>query len=214
MTVPVLPSLDTSIIPPFHFSPSPVHSNGFSFYIFPGFLAIIILLLSNNNNTLPDFPSISSQASLLFLSCCHPITTMLYESWISFWNLWLRKYMEKTSYLLPLLIIIQNIRIHMFILIVNSDLEKAAVIFQTVWSPPPVINPPSIGSNWNSFPFHYHSSPKSDFPNSSWVRRYKPPPVCFASTSTGLKSHYRSAGIVHVEITDKSVNTSYWFHLI
>ena len=40
----------TSLIFPFHALPSLVHSAGFSFYIFPGVLAIFILLSSNNNN--------------------------------------------------------------------------------------------------------------------------------------------------------------------
>jgi len=53
------------------------HPTGFSFYFFPGFLAIFILLSSNNNNTLPDFPSTSSLASLPFIPCCHRTTTLV-----------------------------------------------------------------------------------------------------------------------------------------
>ena len=49
-TVPVLPSLDPSLIFPFHLSTSPVHPIGFSFHFFPVFLVIFILLSSNNNN--------------------------------------------------------------------------------------------------------------------------------------------------------------------
>ena len=41
-TVPVLPSLDPSLIFPFLLIPSPVHPTGFSFCFFPGFLAILI----------------------------------------------------------------------------------------------------------------------------------------------------------------------------
>ena len=52
-TVPVLPSLDPSLMYPFHLLPSPVHPTGFLFYIFPGFLAIFILLSSNNNIIYP-----------------------------------------------------------------------------------------------------------------------------------------------------------------
>ena len=45
-----LPSLDpSSLIFPFHLLPSPVHPTGFSFCIFPGFLAIFILMSSSNN---------------------------------------------------------------------------------------------------------------------------------------------------------------------
>ena len=47
-TVPVLPSVDPSLIFPFHLLPSPVYPTGFSICIFPGFLAIFILLSSNN----------------------------------------------------------------------------------------------------------------------------------------------------------------------
>ena len=54
-TVPVLPSVNPSLIFPFHLLPSLVHPIGFSFYSFPGFLAIFILLSSNNNNIItPD----------------------------------------------------------------------------------------------------------------------------------------------------------------
>ena len=38
------------LIFPFHLLPFPVHPAGFSFYILPGFPAIIIWLPSNNNN--------------------------------------------------------------------------------------------------------------------------------------------------------------------
>ena len=51
-TVPVLLSLDPSLIFPFHLLPSPVHPTGFSFCFFPGFLVIFIILSSNNNNNL------------------------------------------------------------------------------------------------------------------------------------------------------------------
>ena len=47
-TVPVLPSLDPSILFPFYLLPSPVHPTRFSFCFFPGFFAIFILLSSNN----------------------------------------------------------------------------------------------------------------------------------------------------------------------
>ena len=49
-TVLVLLSPDPSLAFPFHFLLSPVHPTGFSFYFFPGFLAIFTLLSSNNNN--------------------------------------------------------------------------------------------------------------------------------------------------------------------
>ena len=39
-----------------------------------GFLAIFTLF-SSNNDTLPDFPSVSSQAFLPFLPCCHRTKT-------------------------------------------------------------------------------------------------------------------------------------------
>ena len=50
-TVAVSPSLDPALISPFHLLPSPVHSTGVFFYIFPGFLVICILLSSNNIST-------------------------------------------------------------------------------------------------------------------------------------------------------------------
>ena len=53
-TVPVLPSLDPSLIFPFLLLPSPVHSTGFSFL-----------------NSLP------------FLSCCHRTTAINYHTFIS-----------------------------------------------------------------------------------------------------------------------------------
>ena len=43
-------TLDPSLIFPFHVLPSLYYHTGFTFYIFPGFLAIFISLLSNNNN--------------------------------------------------------------------------------------------------------------------------------------------------------------------
>ena len=46
-TVPVLPSLDPSLIFPFHLLLSSVHPTRFSFCFFPDFLAILILLPSN-----------------------------------------------------------------------------------------------------------------------------------------------------------------------
>ena len=48
--VPVLSSLDPSLIFPFHLLPSPVYPTGYSFCFFPGLLPIYILLSSNNNN--------------------------------------------------------------------------------------------------------------------------------------------------------------------
>ena len=39
----------TLLLLPFHLLPSPVHPTGFSFCMFPGFLAIFTLLWSNNN---------------------------------------------------------------------------------------------------------------------------------------------------------------------
>ena len=45
-TVPVLLSLDPSLIFPFHLLPFPVHPTGFSICFFPGFLAIFILSLT------------------------------------------------------------------------------------------------------------------------------------------------------------------------
>ena len=50
-TFPVLLFLSPSPIFPFHLLPFPVHPTGFSFYIFPGFLAMFILLSSNNNKS-------------------------------------------------------------------------------------------------------------------------------------------------------------------
>ena len=47
-TVPVLPSLDPSLIFPFVLIPFPVYLTGFSFYIFPGYFAIFILSLNIN----------------------------------------------------------------------------------------------------------------------------------------------------------------------
>ena len=109
-TVPVLPSL----VFLFHLSPSPVHPTEFSFCFFPlpyhfylvvieqqhptgvsscffpGFLAIFILL-SSNNNILPEFPPVSSLASLPFLSCCPNNGTKHWE----------RSYTEKTSIPFP-----------------------------------------------------------------------------------------------------------------
>jgi len=58
-TIPVLPSLDPSLIFPFHLLPSPVHPTGFSFCFFPAFVAIFILLSSNNSN-IASFVSVSS----------------------------------------------------------------------------------------------------------------------------------------------------------
>ena len=49
-TVPVLLSLQPSHIFLFNLLPSPVHTTGFSFYVFTGFLATFILLSSSNNN--------------------------------------------------------------------------------------------------------------------------------------------------------------------
>ena len=49
-TVPVLSSLNPSLIFPFHHLPSPVHPTGFTFRVFPGFLVIFTLSSSNNNN--------------------------------------------------------------------------------------------------------------------------------------------------------------------
>ena len=40
----------TLLLFPIHLLPSPMHSTGFSFYIFPGFLAMFTSLSSNNNN--------------------------------------------------------------------------------------------------------------------------------------------------------------------
>ena len=40
-TVPVLPSLDPSLMFPFHLLPSPVHPTGFSFCFFPGMIAYL-----------------------------------------------------------------------------------------------------------------------------------------------------------------------------
>ena len=84
-TVPVLPSLNPSLAPfcvimrtctgaanqtnkpfsfifPFQLLPSPVHPIGFSFYFFPGFLAIFILLSLNNNN-------MHNKVHIFFLHC-------------------------------------------------------------------------------------------------------------------------------------------------
>ena len=55
-TVLFLPSLDPSLIFPFHLLSSPVHPTGFSVYIFPGFLDIFILLSTNNNNLYSTIP--------------------------------------------------------------------------------------------------------------------------------------------------------------
>ena len=46
--VPVLPSLNPSLIFIFPLLPSPLYPTGFSFYIFPGSLTIFILLSFNN----------------------------------------------------------------------------------------------------------------------------------------------------------------------
>ena len=48
-TVLVIPSLDPSLIFPFHLLPSPTYPTGFSFCFFPGFLAIFNSLSLNNN---------------------------------------------------------------------------------------------------------------------------------------------------------------------
>ena len=66
MTVHVLPSLDPSLIFPFHVLPSQVHPTGFSFCFSPGFFAIFILLSSNNNNmTLHDLIILNHKLVLL-----------------------------------------------------------------------------------------------------------------------------------------------------
>ena len=49
--VSVLPSHEPSLLFPFHLLSYPTHPTVFSFYIFPGFLAISILLTSNNINS-------------------------------------------------------------------------------------------------------------------------------------------------------------------
>ena len=67
--------LCTLLLFPFHLLPSSVHPTRFSFWFFSGFLAIFSLLSSNNSNALPDFPSVSSLASLPYLPCCHRTTT-------------------------------------------------------------------------------------------------------------------------------------------
>ena len=51
-TASVLLSLPPSLIFPFHLFPSPVHTAGFSFSIFSGFIFIV---LSRNNNTVDNF---------------------------------------------------------------------------------------------------------------------------------------------------------------
>ena len=88
-TIPIVPSLNPSLIFPFHLLSSPVHPIVFSFYFFPGLLAIFILLSSNNKLLFLSRPpchfhlvvierqtSISFQASLPFSSCCHRTTTI------------------------------------------------------------------------------------------------------------------------------------------
>ena len=49
-TVPVLPPLNASLTYIFNILSSPMQPTRFSFYVFPGFLAIYILSSSNNNN--------------------------------------------------------------------------------------------------------------------------------------------------------------------
>ena len=49
-TIPVLPSLDPSLIFPFHILRYPIYPTGFSSCFFSSFLAIFILLSSNNSS--------------------------------------------------------------------------------------------------------------------------------------------------------------------
>ena len=65
-TVPVLPSLDPSLIFPFYLIPSPVDLTGFSFCFFPGFLAIYILLSANNNWFVQNFITGAQTKDMLF----------------------------------------------------------------------------------------------------------------------------------------------------
>ena len=58
--------LSTLLLFPFHLLPSPVHPTGFSFWFFPGFLAMFTLMSSNNNNLRKEWNiSTSSKIRLL-----------------------------------------------------------------------------------------------------------------------------------------------------
>ena len=65
-TILALSSIKPSLIFHFHQLPSPVHTTGFFFYIFPNFLAMFILLSSNNNYL--SITSISTRVCNLCMS--------------------------------------------------------------------------------------------------------------------------------------------------
>ena len=75
-TVSVVPSINPSLIFPFHLLLSPVHTAGFSYCFFPGFLVIFILLIWKNNNKLHEHwinsqDPASPQANSSFLEIDH-----------------------------------------------------------------------------------------------------------------------------------------------
>ena len=87
-TVPVLlPLLHFSLVFPFHILPFSIHPSclpiSYFFFTFPGFLFLVILvpyslfIFHLPRFTLPDFSSISFQASLPFSSCCYQSATRI-----------------------------------------------------------------------------------------------------------------------------------------
>ena len=70
--------LCTLLLFAFHLLPSPVHPTGFSFYFFPGFLAIFTLLSLNSNNLIEstDKKLITAKLVLLFNGTCKVYTYM------------------------------------------------------------------------------------------------------------------------------------------
>ena len=81
--VPVLPSLNPSLIFIFPLLPSPLYPTGFSFYIFPEFLVIFILLSSDNNNKyLPITSTWTSVCNFYFCMSQIIFTKQLYNLFI------------------------------------------------------------------------------------------------------------------------------------
>ena len=69
--VPVLPSLDPSLIFPFHILPSPVHPTGFSFYFFHG--------LSNTDNRNLTCNNVNNDAQNYDIKCTKSSNLNLYK---------------------------------------------------------------------------------------------------------------------------------------